>query len=93
MLSFGFFSPVLLFGAACYLLGWRGSLGWLAICAISLKMIQAANDGGGCDGGLCILPYVFYWLPICAVAWLLILLVVPKEYRSWRWRLPDDAAE
>ena len=74
---------LMIVGSICYPLGWRGTLAWLAVCSIALLMVQDANQGGGCDGGLCILPYVLVWPPICLVAYLVLLLAIPKKYRSW----------
>ena len=50
---------LVLVGYGCYKLGVGGSLVWLALCGVAFMWVKGANAGGGCDGGLCILPYVF----------------------------------
>ncbi|RZL08654.1 MAG: hypothetical protein EOO62_14945 [Hymenobacter sp.] len=66
---------LLLIGCLGYKLGWVGSLIWLALCGVAVAMVHEANKGGGCDGGLCILPYVFFLPPIWLGLWLVVFLV------------------
>ncbi len=65
---------LVLVGYGCYKLGVGGSLVWLALCGVAFRWVKEANAGGGCDGGLCILPYVFIlppaWLGLWLVVWL-----------------------
>lgn len=65
---------LLLLGFGCYRLGWVGSVVWLLLCGVAVTMVREANKGGGCDGGLCILPYVFFLPPIWLGLWLAVWL-------------------
>ena len=70
-------------GAICYPLGWRGSVIWLLACALAASMVGSYTNTGGCDGGLCIFGYLLHFLfllLIWAALWFGTLVII----RNWR---------
>lgn len=74
---------LVLLGAACYQLGWKGSVLWLLACGLVTLVVGPYTYTGGCDGGLCIFGYLLHFifvLIIWAVLWFGALLIS----RTWR---------
>ena len=74
---------LVLLGAICYPLGWKGSVLWLLACGLVTLVVGPYKNTGGCDGGLCIFGYLLHFifvLLIWAVLWFGTLLIK----RTWR---------
>jgi len=55
---------LVLLGAICYPLGWKGSVLWLLACGLVTLVVGPYKNTGGCDGGLCIFGYLLFHLRI-----------------------------
>ena len=80
----------------CRPLGWLGTGLWLAISALTFQVASTSSThlggGRGCDGGLCILGYVFpfiVWLGACSVTYVFLVKFLPEEGRRW-WGKKDS---
>lgn len=74
---------LVLVGAICYPLGWIGSVMWLLACGLAALIAGPYTYTGGCDGGLCILGYLFHYLFVLII-WIVLWLVTLFISRTWR---------
>ena len=74
---------LLLVSAVCYPLGWKGSVLWLLACGLATLVVGPYTNTGGCDGGLCILGYLFHFL-LLLIIWVALWFGALVISRAWR---------